>query len=109
MSNRPPPSRPEIPPIRPPREVRPIPSLPEIRPVRPPPEIPPIVRPRPWEGLGASGYPQKPGEKPQKPGPYEPVDPKHRPPGRDRDINMPPGHKPLPPTQKPGEQWVPKR
>lgn len=57
------------------------------------------------------GRPQKPGETPQKPGPYKPVDPSHRPPPSkpEPDINMPPGHKPLPPTQRPGEQWIPKK
>lgn len=58
-----------------------------------------------------SGYPQKPGETPQKPGPYKPVAPFHRPPPAkpEPDITMPPGHKPLPPTPRPGEQWVPKK
>lgn len=58
-----------------------------------------------------SGYPQKPGETPQKPGPYKPVDPNHRPrPAQpEPDIVMPPGHKPLPPTKRPGEEWVPKK
>lgn len=57
------------------------------------------------------GRPQKPGETPQKPGPYTPVDPKHRPPPSkpEPDITMPPGHKPLPPTKRPGEEWIPKR
>lgn len=53
-----------------------------------------------------STQPQKPGEKPHRPGPYQEVNPK-RPPADPRVVIMPPGHTPLPPTPKPNEGWKP--
>ncbi len=58
--------------------------------------------------------PQKPGEKPQQPGPYIEIKPgsppnEVKPVNPPNEIKMPPGHKPLPPTKTPGDKWVPKK
>lgn len=65
----------------------------------------------PRNASAGPGRPQKPGETPQKPGPYRPIDPEHRPPPAKPtpDIVIPPGHKPLPPTKRPGEEWIPQK
>jgi hypothetical protein len=51
--------------------------------------------------------PKKPGENPPKPGPYVEVKPDKKPGSPPNVVVMPPGHKPLPPTEKPGDKWVP--
>jgi hypothetical protein len=53
--------------------------------------------------------PKKPGENPPKPGPYIEIGPDGKPVSPPREVEMPPGHKPLPPTEKPHQEWVPKR
>ena len=48
---------------------------------------------------------QKPGETPRKPGEYRERGPRGGEVQKPRTVTMPPGDKPLPPTQKPGHLW----
>lgn len=50
--------------------------------------------------------PQKPGEKPARPGEYEERGPRGGEVPRHRQVTIEPGDNPLPPTQKPGRTWV---
>jgi len=52
--------------------------------------------------------PQKPGEKPEKPGQYIETGPRGGAVPNPRVVNIEPGDSPLPPTQKPGNRWKPK-
>jgi len=48
---------------------------------------------------------QKPGESPVKPGEYVERGPRGGEVPKPRQVSIPPGEKPLPPTQKPGRTW----
>jgi hypothetical protein len=48
---------------------------------------------------------QKPGESPEKPGTYTETGSRGGKVPEPRVVKMPPGDKPLPPTQKPGRGW----
>lgn len=52
---------------------------------------------------------QKPGETPNQPGQYREVGPRGGEVSKPRTIHMPPGDKPLPPTQESGHRWQPTR
>ena len=49
--------------------------------------------------------PQKPGEKPTRPGEYREVGPRGGEVPNPRHVTIEPGDTPLPPTQKPGRGW----
>ena len=49
--------------------------------------------------------PQKPGEKPTRPGEYREVGPRGGEVPNPRQVTIEPGDTPLPPTQKPGRGW----
>lgn len=51
--------------------------------------------------------PQKPGEKPNKPGEYIASGPRGGKVPNPRQVTIEPGDSPLPPTQKPGRTWTP--
>ena len=53
--------------------------------------------------------PQKPGEKPQKPGPYVEINPQGKPVNPPNPVVAKPDTGHLPPTKKPGDSWKPKK
>jgi hypothetical protein len=53
--------------------------------------------------------PKKPGETPPKPGHYTEIGPDRQPVTPPHEVDMPRGHKPLPPTQKPHHEWMPQK
>lgn len=54
-------------------------------------------------------HPQKPGEKPQKPGPYHETGPQGGKVSDPRRITITPDDGHLPPTKKPDRTWTPGR